>query len=245
MFDYRLALATGIDIPIPELQVVIHQPTIAEIAMIGEQDFFTGIQLLCINKSMYIDDQALLAQTTNFQIFMTMMNEKQVADKRLAVEQVLALLFPTVKLIFTPRSIVLNCGEISSTIDESNFEVLQELLRNIFCLSKTDQDTFNPTSKKAKEIADKLMKGRQRVAAEKAKEQNGGSMFGQYLSILTVGLGSMSLKECAQLTMYQLYDLVERYSLYINWDIDIRSRMAGAKADKPLDNWMKNIHENK
>lgn len=245
MFDYNLALATGIDIPIPELQIIVHQPTIAEIAMIGEKDFFTGIQLLCINKSMYIDDEQLLAQTTNFQIFMTMMNEKQVADKRLAVEQILTLLFPSAKTYFTPRSMILNCGEMTSTIDESNFEILQQLLRNIFCLSKTDQDNFNPADRKAKEIAEKLMKARQKVAQQKAKEQSNGSMFGQYLSILTIGTGSMNLKDCIQLTMYQLYDLVERYSLYINWDIDIRSRMAGAKADKPIDNWMKNIHENK
>ena len=77
MFDYRLALMTGIDIPIPELQTVIHQPSIKEISMIGEQDFFIGIQLLCINKNIYVQDESLLANTTNFQIFMAMMNEKQ------------------------------------------------------------------------------------------------------------------------------------------------------------------------
>ena len=44
------------------------------------------------------------------------------------------------------------------------------------------------------------------------------------------------------LTMFQLYDLVERYGLYVNWDIDIRSRLAGGKPDKQPDNWMKNIH---
>jgi len=42
--------------------------------------------------------------------------------------------------------------------------------------------------------------------------------------------------------MFQLYDLVERYSMYSAWDIDIRARMAGAKIDKEPDNWMKNIH---
>ena len=30
--------------------------------------------------------------------------------------------------------------------------------------------------------------------------------------------------------------------MYLNWDIDIRSRMAGAKVDKPVENWMKQIH---
>ena len=35
---------------------------------------------------------------------------------------------------------------------------------------------------------------------------------------------------------------VERYWLNINWDIDIRGKLAGAKSDKKVDNWMKNIH---
>jgi hypothetical protein len=52
----------------------------------------------------------------------------------------------------------------------------------------------------------------------------------------------MSLYELTNTTMYQLYDLIERYSLYMSWDIDIRSRLAGAKPDSQPDNWMKNIH---
>jgi hypothetical protein len=34
---------------------------------------------------MYIEDKSLLNNTSNFQIFMTMMNEKAVADKKDAV----------------------------------------------------------------------------------------------------------------------------------------------------------------
>jgi hypothetical protein len=52
----------------------------------------------------------------------------------------------------------------------------------------------------------------------------------------------MSFNDCLSLTLYQMYDLIERYSLYLNWDIDIRSRMAGAKVEKPVENWMKQIH---
>ena len=243
MFDYRLALATGVDIPIPELQTAIHQPTITEISMIGESDFFTGVQLLCVNKSMYIDDPIALSHTSNFELFMAMMNEKQLADKKASVLQVLTLTFPSGKVIFTPRSMLLNFGEANVIIDEGNFEILQKVLRDIFCLSKTDQDTFNPANQKAKEIANKIMKSRQKIAALKA-ESNSGSMFGQYLSILVIGTGTMSLAECSKLTMYQLYDLVERYTLYINWDLDIQSRLAGGKSDKPIENWMKNIHSN-
>lgn len=241
MFDYRLALATGVDIPIPELQTVVHQPNITEISMIGETEFFIGIQVLCINKSMYVEDERLLAETSNFELFITMMNEKALADKKASVIQVLALIFPTAKVFFTPRSMLLNFEGVNVTIDEGNFEILQQVLQDMFCLAKTDEATFNPANKKAREIANKIMKSRQKIAALKAKE-NSGSMFGQYLSILCIGTGTMSLAETSKLTMYQLYDLVERYSLYVNWDLDVKSRLAGGKPDSPAENWMKNIH---
>ena len=84
------------------------------------------------------------------------------------------------------------------------------------------------------------MRGRQRVAAQKGEADV--SIFTQYLSILTIGLNSMPLSETQKLTIFQLYDLVERYTLFVNWDIDIKSRLAGGKPDSKPDNWMKNIH---
>ena len=240
--DYRLALMAGIDIPIPECQLVLHQPNIKEIAYIGEKNFFTGVQCLCLQKNMVIQDESLLQNTTNFQIFMTIMQEKQTVDKKEDVLSVLNILFPKYQVMFTPRSIMFSSSEGVFMIDESNFENLQYVLSQIFCLQNSDAASFNPGNKKAKEIADKLMKARQKVAQLKAEQGGEGSALAQYVSTLTVGLGSMSLDECLKLTMYQLYDLMERYSLYINWDIDLRSRLAGAKPDKPVDNWMKNIH---
>ena len=239
--DNRLALMAGIDIPIPECQLILHQPSIKEIAYMGETNFFTGVQCLSIQKSMFIEDQTLLSETSNFQIFMEVMNEAQVAEKKEDVLTVLNVLFPY-QIFFTPRSIMFNNDSGTFMIDEGNFEVLQQVLAQVFCLKKTDQSSFNPANKKAKEIADKLMKARQKVAQQKSSENGDGSALAQYVSSLVVGLHSMSLDDCLNLTMYQLYDLVERYSLYTNWDVDLRSRLAGASGDKPLENWMKNIH---
>ena len=242
MTDIRLALMCGSDIPIPELQATIRQPKIKEIALIGESDFFVAIQCLNVNKDLIPQDKMLLQDTNNFQIFMTIMSEKEAKDKKIATQQLLQLLFPQHTIIFTPRSILLQGKDSSSMIDENNFNALQDIVKNIFCVSNTknQQAGFNPANNKAKEIAQKIMRGRQRVA-----ELNGSanaSIFSQYLSILTVGLSSMSLQELMDLTMYQLYDLVERYQLYISWDIDIKSRLAGAKPDDKPNNWMKNIH---
>ena len=241
--DYRLAMMCGTDLPVPKCQLTIHQPSIKEIALIGEQDFFIGAQCLTINKSMFSgQDKGVLTDTNNFQIFMMVMNEKEAKDKKLATIQVLQLLLPTYKPMFTPRSLILSSANGNITIDESNFEDLQYVLSMVFCTKNgpMDQQSFNPSGDKAREIAEKLMKGRARIAAEKG--QTNMSVFSQYLSILTVGLESMSLKELMDLTMFQLYDLIERYGLYINWDIDLRSRLAGGKPDKHPDDWMKNIH---
>lgn len=240
--DTRLTLMCGTDYPVPQCQLIIHQPRIKEIALIGEQDFFSGVQCLCLNKSMFVKDESLLRDTNNFQIFMTIMSEKEAIDKKMAVQQVCTLMFPKYKVIFTPRSMLFSGEEQTCQIDENNFENLQEAISNICCLKTgpMDQTTFNPANAKAREIAEKLMRGRQRVAAEKG--QSNISIFSQYLSILTVGLHSMSLQDMMDLTMYQLYDLIERYTLFINWDMDIRSRLAGGKPEGQPENWMKSIH---
>ena len=41
--DTRLALMCGIDIPVPECQLIVHQPKLKEIAYVGEEDFFVGV----------------------------------------------------------------------------------------------------------------------------------------------------------------------------------------------------------
>lgn len=241
--DYRLAMMCGADIPVPQCQVVVHQPKIKEIALIGEQDFFIGAQTLCLNKTMFVDeDKADLANTSNFQIFMMIMSEKEAKDKKIAVQQVFQLIFPKHKVLITPRSLVINGEGENVTIDESNFDYLQDILRMVFCSKNgpMDQQAFNPANDKAKEIAQKLMRGRERIAAERGDTNT--SVFSQYLSILAIGINSMSIQDLMDLTMFQLYDLIERYSLYVNWDIDIRSRLAGGKPDKSPDNWMKNLH---
>ena len=238
--DKRLALMCGIDIPVPECQLNIHQPRINEIAFVGEKEFFTGVQTLCVSKTMFTQDKTLLENTNNFQIFMTIMSEKETQDKKEAVEQIAPLFFPEYKLLFTPRSMILQGKELI-TIDETNFEILQDVVSEICCLRNgSDQSSFNPADAKAKEIADKLMRGRQRVAAQKG--ENNASIFTQYLSILTIGINSMSLNDLMNLTIFQMYDLIERYSLFVNWDMDIRSRLAGGTPDSKPDNWMKNIH---
>lgn len=236
--DIRAALMTGIDIPFPEGQLVIHQPSAKEISYIGEKDFFTGIQLLCFNKSMLGQDEIVLNNQSDFQIFMTVMSEKEAQNQKESVLKVLQLLFPEVNALLTPRSLVLG----KSMIDENNFEAFQTILKEIFCLkSQLGQQAggYNPADKRAKEIADKLMKAREKVAKQKGEEDI--SIINQYCSIIAIGL-QLSIREVNEYTLYQIFDQIERYGLWVGWDLDIKGRLAGATSDSKPDNWMKNIH---
>ena len=240
--DIRLALMCGIDIPVPECQLVLHQPSIKEIAFLGEQDFYAGVSTLCLNKSLFEQGDSVLESVSNFEIFMKLMSEPEAADKKVAVQQALMLFLPNTKVSFTPRSLLLSSNGNISMVDESTFEYLQEAVRTICCLKSGpgSQQSFNPANKLAKEIADKLMRGRQRVAAQKGEENS--SLISRYVSALTIAVPSMSLQNLISLTLFQLYDLVERYGLYMAWDLDIRSRLAGGKPEEKPDDWMKNIH---
>lgn len=247
-----LQLISGVDIPIPELQVSLHQPTIREISYLGEEQYFSALQILCFNKQIIMaanpQGSSALNAMNNFQIFMTLVTDpemKNVAEKKNMILSMFALLFPKYTAQFLPRGIFFNNPETKHnfTLDENNFDALQRVLSDMGGMNNTaggQNANFNPANDRAAQIAAKLMKGRQKAAQSRGDSQ--GGVLARYVSILTIGLNSMSLDKCLNLTVYQLYDLIERYGLYISWDLDIRSRLAGGKPDSKPDDWMKNIH---
>lgn len=232
MESINLALITGVDIPIPECRLTVHQPSIKEISVMGEREFFRGVQTICISKPMDRND---LANISNFQIFMKIVMDKAEKGRKQNVLDTLFILFPKYKVTILPRSLLFNTDNENIIIDENNFSSLQEVLRQISCLNGSKGDQFNPGNAAAAEIARKLERGRQRVAAQKQGAGNNASVFSQYLSILSVGL-HMSLQDLSNLTVYQFYDLIDRYTLYINWDLDLRQRLAGGTPDSKPDN---------
>lgn len=232
MESINLALITGVDIPISECRLTVHQPSIKEISVIGEREFFRGVQTICISKPMDRND---LANISNFQIFMKIVMDKAEKGRKQNVLDTLFILFPKYKVTILPRSLLFNIDNENIIIDENNFSSLQEVLRQISCLNGSKGDQFNPGNAAAAEIARKLERGRQRVAAQKQGAGNNASVFSQYLSILSVGL-HMSLQDLSNLTVYQFYDLIDRYTLYINWDLDLRQRLAGGTPDSKPDN---------
>lgn len=211
----------------------------------GEEDFFKAIQTLLIDKSAMIKDKTDLSGIDNFQIFIAIVNEPEAIELKEIVKQFCLIIFPHAKVSFTPQSIMVMEQKEIKIIDSSNFDSFQKIISLVFCMcdkkeSELPEYNIDENDARAKAIRDRILQGRKRAADSKGDNEQ--SVFSIYLSMISVALG-ISLIELNQYTMYQLFDTVERYSLYSSYNLDIKSRLAGAKGDKPIENWTKNIHK--
>lgn len=243
--DLKLALMAGIDIPIPELHITIHPPFINEIALMGEKDFFMGVQYLCLEKEQLIQDEFLLASLSNFQVLMKVLGQSQDKNKKNIIETLLLLLFPTHKAVILPNSIILSAPEIQPTvIDDNNFNIFQDYVKEILCVSSIFQQNniiYKPANDTAKKIADKIMRGRRKVAENKSKTESSTYILQRYLSILSVAKVA-TLQESSKYNLFQLFDQMERYNAFLEWDVDQRVRLAGGKPEKNVESWMRDLY---
>lgn len=244
----ELLLLSGNDIPFKEARLNIHQPTIKEIAYIGEENFFTGCELLNFSKDILTtEDKSLLENKSNFEIFMSIMKDKNsvaIQKSRLSAMLVLTLLFPDYNYAFMKDQLAFSLKDDNEEIyfiNKDNFEEFKKILVEMFCLKRGRDENleYNPQSEMARRIADKLRKGRAKAAAAKPSKKT--SLLSRYVSVLTVG-EHKNMNDLLQLTVYQLFDEFERFELKSSYDAWFKARMAGAKDMEQVDNWMKELH---
>lgn len=245
----NLILLSGIDIPFIGAQINIHQPRIKEISFIGEEAFFLGCEMLNFSKNLLSsEDKINLENKTNFDILMSIMNDKNpsIQKSKIGTLMLLNLIFPdyNIKINKDCIDIIKNDNEQEvHKINNNNFEQFKEIVSEMFCLKDTMDETisYNPGGIRAEEIAAKLKKGRAIAAKAKGEKNSSSSVISRRISILTVGSGK-SFETLCNYTLYQLFDEFKRYELKYNFDIYIKAKMAGAQKLEEAENWMKDIH---
>lgn len=241
--DNELLLLSGNDIPFIEAQVTIHQPTIKEIAYIGEEAFFTGCELINFSKNILPEqDKVNLEDKTNFDILIAILRERNAVMQRnrSCVEMVLALIFPWYTIDITSDAIVLEKEEERHLINNDNFETFKTIFNMMFSFSKDESRDYNPSGEVAKRIAEKLKQRHQKLAELKEGKQK-IDILSRYVSILAVG-EHKDMNSLLNLSVYQLFDEFERFKLKMSYDIYFQAKMAGAKDLKEVEDWMKDIH---
>lgn len=241
-----LLLHTNNDIPFLGGRCAIHNPTIKEISMIGEEDFQKGVRFLNFDKNNLDDkDKIHLSDKSDFEILIEIMKSKEYystfTSKSLLV---LSLLFPSYEVQLKSDAIQLTHRETDfiTKIDKDNYEEFKEIIIEIFVLVSKDKDSgdFNPADGIAKKIAEKLQKGRMKVAKEKGQDLKRTSVYGKMVSVLSVGLGK-DKNELLNYTIYQLLDEYKRFQLKNAYDINIKARLAGATEIEDPEDWLKDL----
>ena len=240
-----LLLLSGNDIPFPEAQLIVHQPTLKEIAYIGEDSFFSGCEVLNFSKNLLPSkDRVNLENKTDFDIIMSIMieNSLEAKKKQIDVLLVLTLLFPnySFKIDKETFQIMLIKEDEVKQINNKNFKSFQDIIVNIFCL-KNKEEEYNPKGAISQKIADKLKEREQKLAKIKQQDNEKIAFLSRYISILAVG-EQKDLNTLMNYTIYQLFDEWERFCLKMNYDAYVKAKMFGAKNLEEVENWMKDIH---
>ena len=237
----ELLLLSKNDIPFIEAQVNIHQPTIKEISLIGEESFFIGCQFLNFDKKQLSEeDNEKLKDKNNFEILMILMhNSEQKKYKNSAID-VLTLLFPDYEVKLESNEIILLGSSGIVRLNGSNYEKFKEILITMFCLddSKSSSQTYNPADARAAKIAEKFKKAKIKKSGGKPQKI---AIFSRYISILSVGL-QKDMNKLLEYSVYQLKDEFLRYQKKLDFDMYMRAKMFGAKNLDEIDNWMDDIH---
>lgn len=241
----KFCLITGKDI-LFENSFYIHSPTIEELGShnIQEEDWLKALRVITITKSVlqYIPEGK--EDVNMFFFFVAVLANPNLPElEKHNIITVLKLILNRYEIMLVDKGIMLlNKDNKDETylINETNFEIFQSYLKEIFCLDKffSEEQEYNVKSEKAKRIAAQLQQ-RHKILNEK-KGLTEGSTLNSYISILAIGVG-IPLENLVNKTIYQIFYLLDRYTLYYNVDLDLRCRLAGGSSEKEMDNWMKII----
>lgn len=245
----NLLLLSGNDIPFEEAQLIIHPPTIKEIAYIGEESFWGGIEFLNFSKdSLNEQDRKLLTDKSDFEVLMSVIQDSNIAlvTRKVQMELVLTLVFPEYHISFTPNAIFFQKENEKDVlkIDKDNFDIFKQIITQLFCLNDLrggPPKEYKPANAAAEMLAQKFRNRRQKLAEIKKDDDSGVNILSTYASILAVGAGH-DLITIMNYTVFQLMDEFTRYRLKMEFDINLQAKMAGAQNLKDAENWMKNIH---
>lgn len=243
----ELLLLSGADIPFQAASVTLHPLKIKEIALIGEEAFFTGCELLKFSKDILtIEDKVNLSQYSDFQILMSILNDKSASMQNnvSCALMVLDMLFPLYTVIIAPSAIIFQISgteEVGGMLNEQNFDEFKKILKKVFCLEKTQGEEYNAEGELAKKIADKFKKRKQQLANLKQKPEK-VAIFSRYISILAVG-EHKDINSLMDYTVYQLLDEFQRFELKMAYDMNLKARLAGAKDVPEPEDWRKDLYD--
>ena len=238
-----LLLRTGQDIYFPEGNFYLHQPTISEIALFGQNRYHLILKILVTPlDQLFSKDKIDLNGITRFDVIMSMIKEQQSFE--LAFRTFLVLMIPNINFIdfHADRILLLSKDSenkiISYVIDKSIFDAMIPYIADILNAEETvAHQEFNPVNKRAAEIAEKIMRWREKVNG-KAGGKSNFSLLDYYCDVVcTLGFTQQEINKMTIVQVVRLFNIYKRKVIYDEYfQVGL---VAGHKnEDEPMPHWL-------
>ncbi len=233
----NLQLISGIDLRIDSLNFTLHQPKMFEIAVLGESDYFLALSIFKMSTDTL---KVPAANITNWMVFKEALGQEVpgVKDVPGLITKFLQL-FVKEKIMIGPRSLMIQSKDGIANIEPEQFDEFRLYILEVggSSLLSSNEEEFKPGNKRAAEIAEKMKKARARVAAQKAAENKSDGFLAKYMRSVA-SVTSHAIGDVTQMTLMQMNDILQTYLAWESYDLEVRSRLAGAKNDDKLEHWM-------
>lgn len=258
-------LITGIDVEIDGFPVKMHQPSMKEIAYKGRGKFFQSINLFHTDKQPLVDfiksstrmteeeKEYRLANIAAYDSFIFSLSVIELREEDNFLKDLATMffqvIFPGYEFSFDLEEeeislVPFDEEEETIVVSREHFQTIHKVAEQIFLLNKfyassAPQSELSPAAQK---IADKMAKSAKRVKELGGEgEGDGDASIEEYLSRIISILGVLhDLDYLTGLTVYQLQNQFERFSLQTGYLQSFQAALAGAK-DIDMVDWYKKL----
>ena len=230
--------------------IKLYNPTITELSekINDEDDLFFAIKLLSSSLIPFISEN--IPQTfSDFDILFALFFEEQASfdlfskSKIKAIKELLLLLFKDYNISIGKEEFIFSKNNSIFILNANNFTEFQNIIKQMFKTSFLFEggdsgQEYNPGSEQARRIAEKLKKSREKVAELNGKKEYKTALIENYIMIVATGLHQNPQVLADTLTLYQLLTIFIRVKMKLEWDLDIKCRLAGGNPEEHPDQWM-------
>ena len=239
----QMTLESGTDILIKELNLILNQPYLIDIAKMGQDRYLDALATINFDREQLIGDltQEEVEKISNFLWIMLLLKTKK--EKQYNLILFLQIIFKEYDIEIDLENfwiILKNRNNEKNTvkITDLNFNILKSYINYVCYSNKKNKSSYNTQSKVAERIAKKLEEGRNKINSVKNKDQK--SVFCNAISSLADGLKLPLKIVYNEFTVYQFYNQLKRYQKHEDYEQLMKALLAGAK-DIKLESWYEDL----
>lgn len=221
----------------------IYSPTLDKIAEISEDkyNYYLSILLFEINQiKNNFNDEDCQKIVDNYTVF-EFMSQKSLYD-----ESFRSLMLDALSFFFCEEVKFYNgvfYFDENRVFNNENFKQMRYILKFQNCIEDKKDNEEKFVNDKAREIAEKLKQAKEKINKIKAKQGEVLSLF-DLISAFSANSKNTGILDVWKLSIYQFNDQFKRMQIIEEYDINIRSLLAGADPKKiNIEHWAKKIQK--